>query len=82
MKPSHPVMNPNVFYPGGSINNQYACILHKYSLHHATYAFAFDDAADQASAFSNPAPNQVNITIGPIPKKIPPPLANKKICKS
>ncbi len=80
--PAHPMDNPKTFYPKGSINNQYACILHKYSLHNATYGFAFDDAANQASAFANPAPTQVNITIGPIPKKIPPPLRTKQICTS
>jgi len=79
LTPKHPMDDPKTYYPAGTINNQYACILHKYSLHNATYAFAYDDAANQASAFSNPAPTQVNITIGPIPKTIPKPT-KKAIC--
>lgn len=79
MRTAHPATNPKTFYPKGTINNQYACVLHNYSLHHATYAFAYDDAAGQASALSNPAPKLVELTIGRVPRALPRPLS-KRVC--
>ncbi len=78
--PHHPMENPAKFYPSDTINNQYACILHKYSLHHATYGFAYDDATNQAAQIINPAPAQIDITIGRIPKKFPSPTQSPKVC--
>ncbi|MBV8584298.1 MAG: hypothetical protein JO241_09905, partial [Candidatus Eremiobacteraeota bacterium] len=68
MTASHPVTAPSSFYPKGTINNQYACLLHNYSLHFATYAFAYDDAANQASTITNPSPRLVELTIGRMPR--------------
>lgn len=82
MTTSHPVTDPSDFYPKGQIDNQYACILHNYSLHNATYAFAFDDADGQASAFTNTAPKKIQLTIGPIPKTLPTAQPSPKPCKA
>lgn len=80
MKTSHPVNTTSDFYPKGQIDNQYACILHNYSLHYATYAFAFDDADDQASAYSNSAPTEIELTLGAIPTAIPTAEPTQKPC--
>jgi hypothetical protein len=82
MKKSHPVTDTSDFYPKGQIDNQYACILHNYSLHNATYAFAFDDAEDQASAYSNSAPTKIELTVGAIPNALPTPKPSPKPCKA
>lgn len=74
----HPNNSPNTYYPKSSINSQYACILHNFALHYATYAFAFDDANEQASTMQNNAPTSVTLTIGAIPKALPAP--NKTVC--
>ncbi|HZZ01068.1 MAG TPA: beta-1,3-glucanase family protein [Candidatus Baltobacteraceae bacterium] len=79
MTSAHPQDIPKTFYPKDQIDNQYACILHNYSLHYATYAFAFDDAADQASIIKNSAPTSVQLTIGAIPKTLPKPTT-KQFC--
>lgn len=80
MKANHPVTNTSKFYPSGEIDNQYACILHNNSLHHATYAFAFDDADNQASAYGNSAPTEIELTIGPIPTVLPTAKPSPKPC--
>ncbi|MBV8149181.1 MAG: hypothetical protein JO092_08835, partial [Candidatus Eremiobacteraeota bacterium] len=77
---AHPDVTPSTFYPKGTINNQYACVLHNYSLHHATYAFAFDDADGQSSSLTNIRPTLVRIDIGRIPKRLPKPLRRHKVC--
>jgi hypothetical protein len=77
---SHPDTTTSTFYPKGTVNNQYACVLHNYSLHHATYAFAFDDAENQSSSLTNSAPTLVELDIGPIPKKLPKPVHRRKVC--
>lgn len=77
---SHPVMKPSDFYPKKTVKSEYACVLHNYALHYATYAFAFDDAADQASIIQNTAPKNVVLTIGKIPDAIPTPTPNKRDC--
>jgi Beta-1,3-glucanase len=82
MKASHPVTNTSEFYPKKQIDNQYACILHNNSLHNATYAFAFDDAANQASAFGNSAPTEIELTIGAIPSALPTAAPSPKTCKA
>ena len=82
MKKSHPVTDTSDFYPKNEIDNQYACILHNYSLHYATYAFAFDDADGQASAFSNTAPTKIELTLGQIPKALPTAQPSPKPCKA
>ena len=82
MMKSHPVTDTGQFYPGNQIDNQYACILHNYSLHNATYAFAFDDAENQASAFGNSAPKKIQLTIGPIPNALPTAKPSPKPCKA
>ncbi|MGA8534862.1 MAG: beta-1,3-glucanase family protein [Candidatus Tumulicola sp.] len=82
MTQSHPVTDTGAFYPKNQIDNQYACILHNYSLHNATYAFAFDDADSQASAYSNTAPNKIELTIGPIPSTLPTAKPSPKPCKA
>ena len=74
----HPNNTPKTYYPKGTINSQYACILHNYALHYATYAFAFDDANNQASTMQNDKPTSVTLTIGAIPKALPPPM--KTVC--
>jgi hypothetical protein len=79
MSATHPNTQPSTFYPSGTINNQYACVLHKYALHHATYAFAYDDAAGQASTIQNSAPSAVLVNIEPIPKRLPKP-SGKQVC--
>lgn len=79
LTPAHPVMTPKTFYGKGTTNNQYACVLHNYSWHNAAYAFAFDDAANQASLIENTAPTSVRITIGAIPKALPKPT-KKQAC--
>jgi hypothetical protein len=82
MTQNHPVMNTSAFYPKNEIDNQYACILHNYSLHYATYAFAFDDADNQASAFANTAPSEIELTIGAMPSTLPTPKPSPKPCKA
>jgi hypothetical protein len=82
MKTNHPVTNTGKFYPKGEIDNQYACILHNNSLHHATYAFAFDDADNQASAYGNSAPTEIDLTIGAIPAALPTAKPSAKACKA
>ncbi len=80
MKKNHPVTDTSDFYPKNEIDNQYACILHNKSLHHATYAFAFDDADNQASAYGNSAPTEIDLTIGPIPAALPTAKPSTKPC--
>ncbi len=82
MKKNHPVTDVDDFYPKGAIDNQYACILHNESLHHATYAFAFDDADEQASAYGNSAPTEIDLTIGPLPTALPTAKPSPKPCKA
>lgn len=82
MKKNHPVTDVDDFYPAGQIDNQYACILHNESLHHATYAFAFDDAENQASAYGNSAPTEIDLTIGALPKALPTAKPSPKPCKA
>jgi hypothetical protein len=82
MMQSHPVTDTSDFYPKNHIDNQYACILHSYSLHNATYAFAFDDADSQASAYSNTAPKKIELTIGPISRTLPTAKPSPKPCKA
>jgi hypothetical protein len=82
MKASHPVNKTSDFYPKGEIDNQYACILHNLSLHNATYAFAFDDADGQASAYSNSAPTEIELTIGAIPNALPTAKPSSTPCKA
>jgi|GEM_PF-5800873 len=82
MKKNHPVTNTSNFYPKNEIDNQYACILHNNSLHNATYAFAFDDADNQASAYGNSAPTQIQLTIGAIPSALPTAKPSSKPCKA
>lgn len=82
MKKSHPVTNTGDFYPKREVDNQYACILHNNSLHNATYAFAFDDADGQASAYGNSAPTEIDLTIGPIPNSLPTAKPSPKPCKA
>jgi hypothetical protein len=80
MMTTHPDTTPSTFYPKGTINNQYACVLHNYSLHYATYAFAYDDAANQSSSLTNNSPTLVELDISRIPKKLPKPLHEHKVC--
>lgn len=82
MKTSHPVTDTSDFYPKNQIDNQYACILHNNSLHNATYAFAFDDADNQASAYGNSAPTEIELTIGAIPSALPTAKPSPKPCKA
>lgn len=82
MKKSHPVTNTSSFYPKKGVNNQYACILHNYSLHYATYAFAFDDADDQASAFANTGPTKIEVTIGAMPSTLPTAAPSPAACSA
>lgn len=82
MKTSHPVADTSEFYPKNQIDNQYACILHNNSLHNATYAFAYDDAAGQASAYGNSAPTEIDLTIGAIPNVLPTAKPSPAPCKA
>jgi hypothetical protein len=82
MKKNHPVTDTSDFYPKNEIDNQYACILHNNSLHNATYAFPFDDAANQASAYGNSAPTEIELTIGAIPSALPTAKPSPKPCKA
>jgi hypothetical protein len=61
---SQPFCTKSKFYQP-SKTNHYAQILHAQTKNYNCYAFAFDDQCGYSSDLSDPAPTELNITLGP-----------------